>query len=671
MSKHNLLILSLAFIYIPLLYGCIHDSINHRVIQKEQEYPQEHPFVVAEDLRRRRLSTSNLREWANVDSAAAQTDALYKSIRITPFFDNDTLHTLTSEDRSTVYKIVHDAIRRFSETLRVVRVQGNLMAHRSCSRQWQTDPPTCKSVVSNEMCLEMPIPPSHFGPTRVCSSCYGDGCAQGACKVLEGTGIPDTDFALYIRAAPTSYCTPSVLAYASACQKEQFDRPTFGMINICPTKIDADPDAYEAQLSTAMHEITHALGFSSQFFAYMRGPDGSPRTSRTATGEPPAIINGKCPNGAAVDYFPNPSGNTVAYSSERDHTVAKMVTPRVAEFVKNHFNCSSVTGAELESQDEDGCMGSHWEERLFESEYMSPASSFRNIYSGLTLAFFEDSGWYRSNLLKAQKLTFGAKKGCSFATDKCITSKQTSIAEDHYCTSNTQESCSVDGISRSVCSITNGETIPSQYQYFTDPSKGSLNQFADFCPINTGYKYGDCRLPGNLIRPLNTNLNILGETYCPNCRCTKTTLRSSDSRAWTVSTRRQTGCYALSCGSNGTVTLTIPRIATSDTIDVVCDRANQVKTVPGFSGTITCPDPDVVCERECPRSCAGNGMCDTASAKCTCFDGWFGEDCTSKSSKQPDAVTVHTSTRTQPNSSQTLGSSWWWALLSIALLSIS
>ncbi|KAL0583596.1 hypothetical protein ABG067_006515 [Albugo candida] len=326
---------------------------------------------------------------------------------------------------------------------------------------------------------------------------------------------------------------------------------------------------------------------------------------------------------------------------------------------------------ELESQDEDGCMGSHWEERLFESEYMSPASSFRNIYSGLTLAFFEDSGWYRSNLLKAQKLTFGAKKGCSFATDKCITSKQTSIAEDHYCTSNTQESCSVDGISRSVCSITNGETIPSQYQYFTDPSKGSLNQFADFCPINTGYKYGDCRLPGNLIRPLNTNLNILGETYCPNCRCTKTTLRSSDSRAWTVSARRQTGCYALSCGSNGTVTLTIPRIATSDTIDVVCDRANQVKTVPGFSGTITCPDPDVVCERECPRSCAGNGICDTATAKCTCFDGWFGEDCTSKSSKQPDAVTVHTSTRTQPNSSQTLGSLWWWALLSIALLSIS
>nr|CCA19066.1 leishmanolysinlike peptidase putative [Albugo laibachii Nc14] len=671
MSKHNSLILTVCFIYIPLSWGCIHDSINHRVLQKDQEYPQEHPFIVAKELRRRRLSTSDLKEWATVDPTAAQTDTLYKPIRITPFFDNDTMATLSPEDRTTVYKIVQDAIRRFSETLRVVRVQGNLMAHRSCARQWQTNPPTCKTVVPNEMCLEMPIPPSHFGPTRVCATCYGEGCAQGACSTIEGAGIPDTDFTLYIRAAQTSYCGPSVLAYASACQKEQFDRPTFGMINMCPTKIDADPDAYEAQLSTAMHEITHALGFSSQFFAYMRGADGAPRTRRSSAGEPPAIINGKCANGATVDYFPNPSGNTVAYSSERDHTVAKMVTPRVAEFVKNHFNCSSVTGAELESQDDDGCMGSHWEERLFESEYMSPASSFRNVFSGLTLAFFEDSGWYRANLAMAKKLSFGARKGCGFATEKCISPKQTSIAEDHYCTSNTQESCSVDGLSRSVCSITNGETIPSEYQYFTDPSKGSLNHFADFCPINTGYKFGDCRLPGNLISPLNTNLNILGETYCPNCRCTKTTLRSTDSRAWTVNARRQTGCYALSCGTNGTVTLTIPRIATSDTVDVVCNRANEVKSVAGFSGTITCPDPAVVCERECPRSCAGNGMCDSATAKCTCFDGWYGEDCTSKSASYIEHSNIRTSTKTQPNSSQTPRYSRWLMLLSIAFLSIS
>ena len=43
-----------------------------------------------------------------------------------------------------------------------------------------------------------------------------------------------------------------------------------------------------------------------------------------------------------------------------------LVTPRVVEEVRNHFNCSLLEGAELEDQGEDGTALTHWEKRVFE-----------------------------------------------------------------------------------------------------------------------------------------------------------------------------------------------------------------------------------------------------------------------------------------------------------------
>ncbi|KAJ0403536.1 hypothetical protein ATCC90586_006791 [Pythium insidiosum] len=186
---------------------------------------------------------------------------------------------------------------------------------------------------------------------------------------LPVSGVPNADFILYVRAVKSKYCTDSVLAYASSCQKDQYDRPTFGMANFCPDQIKTDPRDYESQLSTAMHEITHALGFSSQFYAYMRNPDGTPRTPRDENGDPPVEKNTKCANGRTSGFYIRPGTTTVKTYNEH------------------------LEGAEIENQD-DGCLGSHWEERIFEPEYMTPVSSYRNVISALTLAFFEDSDVY-------------------------------------------------------------------------------------------------------------------------------------------------------------------------------------------------------------------------------------------------------------------------------------
>ena len=89
-----------------------------------------------------------------------------------------------------------------------------------------------------------------------------------------------------------------------------------------------------------------------------------------------------------------------------------MVTPRVVQEVRDHFNCPTLEGAELEDQGGDGTALTHWEKRLFQVEiflYMDyeifsvvlqveamtgTVNTAEPVYSRLTLALLEDSGWY-------------------------------------------------------------------------------------------------------------------------------------------------------------------------------------------------------------------------------------------------------------------------------------
>lgn len=55
------------------------------------------------------------------------------------------------------------------------------------------------------------------------------------------------------------------LAYASACQRDQFDRPILGGINFCPYSVPtstASDSTFNMMLFTTMHELTHALGMT-------------------------------------------------------------------------------------------------------------------------------------------------------------------------------------------------------------------------------------------------------------------------------------------------------------------------------------------------------------------------------------------------------------------------
>ena len=93
---------------------------------------------------------------------------------------------------------------------------------------------------------------------------------------------------------------------------------------------------------------------------------------------------------------------------------------QVVEAARAQFNCSSLDGAELERYGGSGTRGSHFAERLFQGELMNGWSDVNAVASALTLAVFEDSGWYIPDYAYAQPLRFGLAAGCAFATtDSC------------------------------------------------------------------------------------------------------------------------------------------------------------------------------------------------------------------------------------------------------------
>merc|ERR1712216_863728 len=84
------------------------------------------------------------------------------------------------------------------------------------------------------------------------------------------------------------------------------------------------------------------------------------------------MVNCPCPIGKTTMS----SGCIVADSPafRTPSCVMKLVTPKVLEKVREHFNCPTLNGAELENQPTSSCtiVGSHWEQRIFMNEVMAP-----------------------------------------------------------------------------------------------------------------------------------------------------------------------------------------------------------------------------------------------------------------------------------------------------------
>mmetsp|Transcript_40831 Transcript_40831/g.119200 ORF Transcript_40831/g.119200 Transcript_40831/m.119200 type:complete len:245 (-) Transcript_40831:8-742(-) len=233
--------------------------------------------------------------------------------------------------------------------------------------------------------------------------------------------------------------------------------------------------------------MLHALGFTSSSWPLFRMPDGrTPRTPRGSDGSVPYTANYTCPTGA-VGTVRVPATNTIAVGSERGVTVARMVTPKVRSVARDVFGCDTLGGAELENQPTwlGSCWGSHWEQRLFVSDLMAATTSHSAVYSALTLAALEDSGWYEANYTMAEPLLWGRLQGCSFVSSKCVDNGAAlATPTPTFCTTDGARGCTVDHKAVATCNLSPlSVAVPAPFQYFpSDPTKGGTQITADFCP---------------------------------------------------------------------------------------------------------------------------------------------------------------------------------------------
>lgn len=191
---------------------------------------------------------------------------------------------------------------------------------------------------------------------------------------------PNSDFLLILTARPIKGTTP---AFALECQSDQYYRPTSAYANVAPSRISMDPSLFQRDLSIFLHELFHALGFSGDKTSFFRNP---------------------------ADYTTALPLSQVVYSGydpvlQKD--VKKIITPKVVAAARAHYGCHgnwTVPGMELEDGGDTSIAFSHWEKRIALNEIMSGTPEPVMYTSAMTLAFFEDSGFYGGEFILARAL---------------------------------------------------------------------------------------------------------------------------------------------------------------------------------------------------------------------------------------------------------------------------
>jgi len=344
-----------------------------------------------------------------------------------------------------------------------------------------------------------------------------------------------------------------------------------------------------------VHEIMHSLGFSGYF---MNNYFKDPSTGEAYTTGPVVVV------------------------AERGRTdVRKLATPRVLAHARDHFNCPTLNGMELEGQGGSGTGASHWDSRLVRNyDVMGPAqSAFESTLSQMTLAYFEDSGHYQANYSQAGILHLGYKAGCGFAVDKCLNSVQarppntdTAFCEPAEESSST-DFCSADRAAKSYCATaTYNSALPSEYQYYPgQASRGGYISYADYCPVVLPFSNTYCS---------DTSTSVYSfETVGPNSLCFTGTVRPSTSAALTSA---EAQCFNHRCQGNslevyvGGTWLACPSAGGSVTAGV------------GYQGQVICPPSAEWCGGiNCPGACSGAGTCNGHTGVCECMPWRTGTDC--------------------------------------------
>jgi len=448
------------------------------------------------------------------------------------------------------------------------------------------------------------------------------------------TGIPDTDLVLYVSGTPSSrFCRGTTLAVAVACNFDQFDRPTAGAINVCLDRIDLNEDGtasyaiIEDNTDVLKHETAHVLGHSSNSYRFFwdsqTGKERTPRPFESRT------VN--CVDNIERSLILPGEDTMQFFEASNGQRYAALVTPKVRAMARNQFDCQSLPGAKLENQPTgtDSCTGDHWDEHDYYPEALSGViSPTTNIMSHMTLALFEDSGWYRANYTQGRMNPWGLGAGCEFVNERCIledvdgTPTLPDYAKGYFCDDGSKRGCSPALTHKMACSVIDyfyiqPQTLPEpRFQYFKGEITMGGPRQADYCPL-FGSTYGGLEAEQLACTDVSNadSLNIYSEVYSGDSQCIPTD--GGDGR-----------CYRTACVKD----MMVLRINVRGEW-LVCEYDFQKLDVRVGAGalpqTLVCPRLSTACpDLFCPFNCAGRGVCNynfvgvngTVHPKCECFD---------------------------------------------------
>ncbi|CUG00210.1 major surface protease, GP63, putative [Bodo saltans] len=385
-------------------------------------------------------------------------------------------------------------------------------------------------------------------------------------EVHRTVGVDNADFILYVTANPLGTAA-STVAFAATCLSDQNLRPIAGSINFVPQALGNNiaNKASQANLdvNTAIHESSHALGYTSFF------TNGYVNMS-----------------GSRV-----PGGIVSAYDSTLQKTTTKMTSPRVVAAARAYFNCSTLAGVEIEDQGGAGTSGVHWEKRILGQEYIAGVLSTSATYiSSLTLAYFEDTGHYTANYAFAQDggMQWYKNKGCTVLSQKCNSAANRASGEFCFDTNSQSNYCTNDRTAGGYCDVSIfSSALPSNFQYFTDATLGSRVIVDDYCPSVLPYTNKVCIEASNV-----DSQDIYGNLYNPASRCFVSNLIQTD---FDLGSPQDTRCFPYSCSAlTGSILINIRGQTARCPNDRTAGYAD-LSRVSGYQGVILCPAASLFC----------------------------------------------------------------------------
>ncbi|KAK7198053.1 major surface protease gp63 [Novymonas esmeraldas] len=353
-------------------------------------------------------------------------------------------------------------------------------------------------------------------------------------------GVADADFVLYVAAGPT---VGEVFAWAGMCQFFVNGRPSVGVANVSPKYITAD----QQTMRVIAHEILHALGF--QFAVFQEQ--------------------------GMVDYVGWMRGKW---------NVPVIKSPMVVAQARAHFGCSTQTFLELEDMGDEGTALSHWKRRSMKDDLMA-SSDGACIYSAITIAAMEDTGFYKGNYSMAEPMMYGRNAGCGLVTEQCVVNGVSQIP-DMFCGAANANNlvCASDRLSVGFCYLVNYDwPLPPQFQYFSDATLGGADVRMDYCPYIEPYAETKCSFDGGSLK---------GSVFGARSRCFDAPAGFAES-GW--SSAQYGLCAKVHCGTTTTYSVKV-RGATTYTRCPPGTTLTLSSLSSEFShGYITCPPYDSVC----------------------------------------------------------------------------